>query len=142
MYSLISQECHYYSLAVKLERYVGSCNTLNGFSNKVYVPNKTEGSNRSNFNVITGINESKTLTKYISCKFKVNLIEENVIQINCGIMINVDVSIKTSYICKNQIWKPSTCSCKNEKHLASIMDDSTITCDEVIESYDEKTKFQ
>ena len=101
MYSLISQECHYYSLAVKLERYVGSCNTLNGFSNKVYVPNKTEGSNRSNFNVITGINESKTLTKYISCKFKVNLIEENVIQINCGIMINVDVSIKTSYICKN-----------------------------------------
>ena len=101
MYSLISQECHYYSLAVKLERYVGSCNTLNGFSNKLYVPNKTEGSNRSNFNVITGINESKTLTKYISCKFKVNLIEENVIQINCGIMINVDVSIKTSYICKN-----------------------------------------
>ena len=101
MYSLVSQECHYYSLAVKLERYVGSCNTLNGFSNKVYVPNKTEGSNRSNFNVITGINESKTLTKYISCKFKVNLIEENVIQINCGIMINVDVSIKTSYICKN-----------------------------------------
>ena len=101
MYSLISQECHYYSLAVKLERYVGSCNTLNGFSNKVYVPNKTEGSNRSNFNVITGINKSKTLTKYISCKFKVNLIEENVIQINCGIMINVDVSIKTSYICKN-----------------------------------------
>ena len=101
MYSLISQECHYYSLAVKLERYVGSCNTLNGFSNKVYVPNKTEGSNRSNFNVITGINESKTLTKYISCKFKVHLIEENVIQINCGIMINVDVSIKTSYICKN-----------------------------------------
>ena len=101
MYSLISQECHYYSLAVKLERYVGSCNTLNGFSNKVYVPNKTEGSNRSNFNVITGINESKTLTKYIWCKFKVNLIEENVIQINCGIMINVDVSIKTSYICKN-----------------------------------------
>ena len=101
MYSLISQECHYYSLAVKLERYVGSCNTLNGFSNKVYVPNKTEGSNRSNFNVITGINESKTLAKYISCKFKVNLIEENVIQINCGIMINVDVSVKTSYICKN-----------------------------------------
>ena len=101
MYSLISQECHYYSLAVKLERYVGSCNTLNGFSNKVYVPNKTEGSNRSNFNVITGINESKTLTKYIWCKFKVNLIEENVIQINCGIMINVDMSIKTSYICKN-----------------------------------------
>ena len=30
--------------------------------------------------------------------------------------------------------------CENGKYLASIMDDSAITCDEIIESYDEKTK--
>ena len=29
----------------------------------------------------------------------------------------------------------STCSCENEKYLTSIMDESMITCDEVIESY-------
>ena len=44
---------------------VGSCNTLNGLSNKVFVPSETEDSNLSMFNMITGINESKTLTKHI-----------------------------------------------------------------------------
>ena len=34
---------------------------------------------------------------------------------------------------KDYIWKPSTCSCENRKYLASIMDDSTITCDEIID---------
>ena len=31
---------------------------------------------------------------------------------------------------KDCIWNPGTCSCQNEKYLASIMDDSAITCDE------------
>ena len=35
------QEFHYYPFAVKLDRGVGICNTLNDFSNKVCVPNKT-----------------------------------------------------------------------------------------------------
>ena len=65
-----SQEFHYYPFAVKLDRCVGSCNTLNDLSNKVCVPNKTEDLNLSVFNMITGINESKTLTKHISCKCK------------------------------------------------------------------------
>ena len=51
---------------VKLDRCVGSCNTLNGLSNKVCLPNKTEDLNLSMFNMIRGINESKTLTKHIS----------------------------------------------------------------------------
>ena len=65
-----SQEFHYYPFAVKLDRCVGSCNTLNDISNKVYVPNKTEDLNLGVFNMNTGINESKTLTKHISCKCK------------------------------------------------------------------------
>ena len=64
------QEFHYYSFVVKLDRCVGSCNTLNDLSNKVCVPNKTEELNLSVFNIITGINKSKTLTKYISCQCK------------------------------------------------------------------------
>ena len=64
------QEFHYYPFAVKLDRCVGSCNTLNDFSNKVCVPNKTEHLNLSVFNMITGINESKALTKHISCECK------------------------------------------------------------------------
>ena len=39
-------------------------------SNKVCVPKKTEDLNRSLFNIITGINKSKILTKHISCECK------------------------------------------------------------------------
>ena len=35
---------------------------------------------------------------------------------------------------KDYIWNPTTCSCQNRKYLASITDDSVITCDEVTES--------
>ena len=55
---------------VKLNKCVGSCKTLNNLSNKVCVPNKAEDLNLSVFNMITGINESKTLTKHISCECK------------------------------------------------------------------------
>ena len=65
-----SQEFHYYQFAVKLDRCVGSCNTLNDLSNKVCIPDKTEGLNLSMFSMITGINESKILTKCISCECK------------------------------------------------------------------------
>ena len=62
--------------------------------------------------------------------------EENVIQINGGITRNFDVSVKNIYK-KDHIWNPSTCSSENGRCLASIVDDSVITCDEIIE---EETK--
>ena len=65
-----SQELYYYPFAVKLDRCVGSCNTLNDLLHKVCVPNKKEDLNLSMFNMITGINELKTLTKHISCECK------------------------------------------------------------------------
>ena len=65
------QEFHYYPFPVELDRCAGSCNTLNDLSNKVCVANKTEDLYLSVFNIIAVINESKTLTNYISweCKF-------------------------------------------------------------------------
>ena len=65
-----SQEFHYYPFAVKLDGCAGSCNILNDLSNKVCVPNKTEDLNVRVFDMIAGINESKILTKHISCKCK------------------------------------------------------------------------
>ena len=60
-----SQEFYYYLFAVKLDICVGSCNTLKDLSDKVCVPNKTKDLNLSIFNMITRINESKTLTKQL-----------------------------------------------------------------------------
>ena len=63
-----SQELHYYPFTVKLDRSVESHSTLNDLSNKVCVPNKREVLNLRMFNIITGINKSKILTKHISCE--------------------------------------------------------------------------
>ena len=62
-----SQEFHYYPFSVKLDIFVGSCNTLCQLSNELCVPNKTEDLNLSMFNIIIGIHESKTLTNHMSC---------------------------------------------------------------------------
>ena len=51
----IERLCHY-PFAVKLDRCIGSCNTLNDLFNKVCVPNKTEDLSLSVFNIIIGIN--------------------------------------------------------------------------------------
>ena len=51
-------------------------------------------------------------------------------------MINVDVSVKKEMHVK-KICNPFTCNCENGKYLASIMNNSAIMRDEVIESYDE-----
>ena len=34
---------------------------------------------------------------------------------------------------KNYVWNLSTCNCENGKYLASIMNDSAIICDEIID---------
>ena len=65
-----SQEFHYYPFAVRSDRCFGSCNSLNDLSNKACIPNKTEDLNLSMINMITGVKESKTLTKHISCECK------------------------------------------------------------------------
>ena len=66
------QGLRYYPFAVNLDRCMGSCNILSDASNRVCVPNKTEDSNLIVFDMITGMNEFKTL-KHISpeckCKF-------------------------------------------------------------------------
>ena len=85
--------------AVKLDRCDGSCNTLNDLSNKIYVPNKTEGLNLSVFNLIMGINWSITLKKHVSprCKYKF-IIDNSVIM--CDEVIDAE---KAKTIPKNII---------------------------------------
>ena len=87
--------------------------------------------------MITEINESKTLTKHILCKCKCRLDGR---KCNLNPKLNND---KCRYECKKSkfhhvfekkyIWNPATCSYENDKYLASVIDDSVITCDKVID---------
>ena len=52
---------------ISLHKYNESCNAVDDLSAKIYVPNKTKDVNLKAFNLITGINEAKTLVKHISC---------------------------------------------------------------------------
>ena len=124
-----SHELRYYPFAVYLDRCAGSCNALDDLSSRVFIPNETADSNLHVFNMITGINESKTLTKHISRKFE----RKFGTQIKNGIMISVGViaKIQRNILCgkNNYIWNPGTCSCENGKYVGSIIDDSMITFD-------------
>ena len=83
-----TQEFHYYPFSVKLDRCARSCNTINDLSDKACAPNKTEALNLNVFNLITEVNESKTLTKHISCKCKCKFDETK-----CQINGRVDMSV-------------------------------------------------
>ena len=128
-----SQEFQYYPFPLKLDRCVGSCNTLNDLYNKVCIPNKTEGVSLSVFNKIIGINESKTLTEHILCKCKCKF---DVTKCNSDQWWNSKKcwsECKKYYIFKKEyVWNPITCNCENGKYLTSIMDDLAIMCDEIM----------
>ena len=92
--------------------------------------------------MITGIYESKTLTKHISCKCKCRFDGR---KCNSDYWWNKD---KCRCDCKkHHLWEKdyvlnsATCNCENGKYLASIIDNSGIMCNEVIESYNEETNF-
>ena len=82
--------------------------------------------------MITGINESKTLTTHISCECKCKFDRT---KCNSNQWWNNDkcqCECKKHHTCdKDYVWNPATCNCENEKNLASIMD--KIICDEIID---------
>ena len=125
-----SKKFNYYPFAVKLHICVGSCNALNDLSHKVSVPNKTEALNLIVFNMITEINESKRLTKYISCERKCKFDGRK-----CSLnqWWNNDkcwCEYKKHHLReKDYAWNPATCSCENGKYLATATDDLVITSD-------------
>ena len=90
------------------------------------------------FNMIAGINESKTLTKYITCECKCKFDGRKCNSDQWWNNNKCRCECKKRDVCeKDYIFNPAKGSCENGKYLASILGDSAITCDEIIESYDE-----
>ena len=86
------------------------------------------------FNMITGKNKTKFLTKDISCKCKCKF---------DGRSCNSDqkwnnnkcwCKCKKHQTCeKDYIWSPAVCNCENEKYWASSIDDWVAPYDEIVE---------
>ena len=101
-----NQQFHYDPFVVKLDRCVGSCNTLNDLSKKVCVPN----------DMITRIKESKTLAKHISCECKWRFDGRKYYSDHWWNNNKCRCECKNRHVCeKDYICNPSTCS--REKYL-------------------------
>ena len=101
--------------------------------NKVFVPSKAGDLYLSVFTMITGIAETKTLTKLISfdckCKFDSRKCNSNQKWNNDKYLWMYKNKNKHSVCKKGYIYNPARCSCENDKYLASFFDDAVITCD-------------
>ena len=101
--------------------------------------NKTNNLNLSVFSLITGINVAKTLRMHTSYECKCKFDKTNCKSNKQWNNDKCQCECKKHHICeKEYVWNPATCSCENGKYLASIVDDSVITCDDVIESYNKE----
>ena len=85
--------------------------------------------------MVTGINESRTLTKHISCECKCRFDGRKCNSDQWWNNNKCQCECKKSHVCeKDHVWNPATCNCENRKYLANIMDDLAIICDEVIDA--------
>ena len=83
--------------------------------------------------MITGKINRKHQQSINHANVKTNLMIKNIIQIKSEIIIDLDVSLKNIiYVKKNYTWNPAICSFENGNYLANILDDSFLTCDEII----------
>ena len=82
------------------------------------------------FNMITRINESKPLTKHISCECKCKFDGR---KCNSNQKRNNEKCNRECKMCAKKIRNPSTCTYENGRYLERIISDSAIMYDEIIE---------
>ena len=86
------------------------------------------------FNIIIGVNESKTLTKHISCKCNCKFDGKSCNSDQWQNNVKCRCECRKHHVCeKDYVWNPAICNCENEKYIATIKDDSVIMCNEIIE---------
>ena len=124
---------NYYPFMISLDKFSGICNSVDDISTKICVSSKTKDINIKVFNMITNINESKTMVKHIwcdrKCKFNISTCSSNNETCQCH--------CKNYLMCINVYsWNHSTCICKNGKYLKSIASYSKIVCYEIIYTMD------
>ena len=122
---------------ISLDKCNESCNAVDDLSAKIYVPNKTKDVNLKVFNMITRINEPKTLVKDISCDCRCNFNRTTCNSVQKWNNDKCQYDCKKYRKCKNEdSWNPSTWICQNDQYLKSIVDTLLIVCHESINATD------
>ena len=115
-----------YPFVVNLDRRNESCNTLNDTSSRICVINKIKVVNLRIFKMITGINESKTLTKHISykciCKFDSRKCNSNQKGNNDKCQCE-HKNLTEHHVCVKKVtfWNPVTCTSETGKYLTVLL---------------------
>ena len=86
---------NYYSFMISLDKFNRSCDDTDDLATKTRVPNETKDINVKVVNMIARRNAANIMVKHILCSCKLNLIVQNAIQIENGVMINANASVKT-----------------------------------------------
>ena len=89
-------ETDYYPWMISLNKFNGDCNGVDSLSTETCVPCETKDLNLNAFNIITRINEVKTLAKHISCVCQCKFDSTT-----CG---------------SDQKWKNDKCQCECKKY--------------------------
>ena len=121
-------ELNYYLFMISLSLYKcnGSCNVADDLSRTIYVACTTKDINVKVYNLITRINEAKTLVKYFSCDCECR---SNSKTCNSNLKWNCQCKWKKYRTYKkNYSWTPSTGIYENSRYLKSIADNSVSVC--------------
>ena len=115
---------------------MGGCKILNDLFDRIYVPNKTEVLRLNVFNMITAINDSKTLTKHTKCESKWNFDgrrrNSNQNWNNDKCRCKRENTVEHQACEKDYMWNPVTWTGKNGWYTGIINDDSVLTYDKYI----------
>ena len=77
----------------------------------------------------------------MSCEYKCNFDGRKCNSGQCWNNFKCWCECKRRHLCeKHYIWNPATFNCGNGKYLASIVDNSAIMCDEIIQPFAKETK--
>ena len=119
MININTNEPLFYPYGTEINKYKGSCNTINDPFAKICVPDNIKNTNVNVFNLMTKTNETRHIKGYKYCKCKCRLDASvcnnkqrwNEDKCRCGCKKLIDKGMCD----KGFIWNPSNCECECDK---------------------------
>ena len=146
--SVNTNEPMFYPYSVKINKYKGSCNTINDPYAKLCVPDTIKNINVKVFNLMSRTNETRHIEWHKTCKYRCRLdasVCNNKQRWNEGKFRCEFKELIDKGVCdKGFIWNPSNCECECDKScdVGEYLDYRNCKCrkriiDKLVEEYSE-----